>query len=138
MNGGPDLIFSMNRNKIISITGEMLDVVDESGNVIGQEEPNDIDNNWFIGQAKDVIWDYKPQGTWKVGEEDEAAIWQQLPGDIHMEDVNGDSILTDDDKQFLGYREPRFTWTMSNHFTFLKNFEASFVHLLPMGDEGRF
>lgn len=122
-----NLIFSMNRNKIISITGEMLDVVDESGNVIGQEEANDIDNNWFIGEAKDVIWDYKPLGTWKVGEEEEAAIWQELPGDIRMEDVNGDSILTDDDKQFLGYREPRFTWTMSNHFTFLKNFEASFV-----------
>jgi len=122
-----NFIFSLNRNKIVSITGEKFDVYDENGNVIGQKEPNDITNNWFIGESKDVIWDYKILGTWKVGEEAEAAKWSQAPGDFRLEDVNNDGLLTDEDKQYLGYRSPRYRWTMTNNFSFLNNFEASFV-----------
>jgi len=122
-----NLIFSLNRNKIVSITGEKIDVLDDLGNVIGQKEPDDITNNWFIGQSKDVIWDYKILGTWKVGEETEAAKWQQFPGDYRLEDVDKDGLLTYNDKQFLGYTTPRFSWTMSNNFYFYNNFEASFI-----------
>lgn len=121
-----NLIFSINRNKIVSITGEKFDVMDKDGNVIGQKEPDDKTNNWFIGQSKDVIWDYKILGTWKTGEEAEAAKWNQAPGDFRLQD-NGDGLLTDEDKQFLGYRTPRFSWTMTNKFFLYKNIEASFV-----------
>ena len=122
-----DLIFSLNRNKIVSITGEKFDVFDEAGNVIGQKEPDDKTNNWFIGQAKDVIWDYRILGTWRPGEETEAAKWNQAPGDFRLQDVDNDGLLTDDDKQFQGYRTPRFTWTLTNSFNIYKNIEASFV-----------
>ncbi len=122
-----DFIFSLNRNKIVSITGEKFDVVDKDGNVIGQKEPDDKTNNWFIGQAKDVIWDYRITGTWKPGEEAEAAKWNQAPGDFRLLDVNNDGLLTDDDKQFQGYKSPRFTWTLTNSFNIYKNIEASFV-----------
>lgn len=122
-----DFIFSLNRNKIVSITGEKFDVVDKDGNVIGQKEPDDKTNNWFIGQAKDVIWDYRITGTWKPGEEAEAAKWNQAPGDFRLLDVNNDGLLTDDDKQFQGYKSPRFAWTLTNSFNIYKNIEASFV-----------
>ena len=122
-----NFIFSLNRNEIVSITGEKFDVYDNNGNVIGMKEPDDIKNNWFIGQDKDVIWDYKILGTWKTGEEAEAAKWNQRPGDFRIQDFNGDSLLTDEDKQFQGYTNPRYTWTITNNFTFHKNFEASFV-----------
>jgi len=121
------LIFSLNRNKIMSITGEKIDVLDSNGNVTGQKEPDDITNNWFIGHSKDVIWDYRILGTWKTGEETEAAKWQQFPGDYRMQDVNNDGLLTYDDKQFLGYKTPRFSWTMSNNFYLFRNLEASFI-----------
>lgn len=132
-----NFIFSLNRNKIVSITGEKFDVLDDEGNVTGQKEPDDITNNWFIGQAKDVIWDYKILGTWKEGEEAEAAKWSQRAGDFHLEDVNDDGLLTDDDKQFLGYRDPRYRWTMTNNFTY-KNFEASVVMYSLMGQMSSF
>lgn len=122
-----DFIFSLNRNKIVSITGEKFDVVDKDGNVIGQKEPDDKTNNWFIGQAKDVIWDYRIVGTWKPGEEAEAAKWNQAPGDFRLQDVNNDGLMTDEDKQFQGYKSPRFTWTLTNSFNIYKNIEASFV-----------
>jgi TonB-dependent starch-binding outer membrane protein SusC len=119
--------FSLNRNKIVSITGNLVDIYDDEGNVIGQKEPDDKDNNWFIGEAKDIIWDYNVLGTWKTGEETEAAEWNQAPGDFILEDVNDDGILTDDDKQFLGYRNPRFRWSMTNNFRFFNNWETSIV-----------
>lgn len=122
-----DLVFSLNRNKIVSITGEKFDVYDKYGNVIGNKEPDDKTNNWFIGQAKDVIWDYRILGTWRPGEEAEAAKWNQAPGDFKLQDVNNDGLLTDDDKQFQGYTTPRFTWTLTNSFNIYRNFEASFV-----------
>jgi len=122
-----NFIFSLNRNRIVSITGEKFDVFDNDGNVIGQKEPDDISNNWFIGQSKDVIWDYKILGTWKIGEETEAAKWNQAPGDFRLEDVDGDGLLTDEDKQYLGDRAPRFRWTMTNNFSIYKNWEASVV-----------
>ena len=93
-----DFTFSLNRDEIVSITGEKTDVFDSEGNLIGQKEVDDKDNGWFIGQSKDVIWDYKILGTWKTGQEEEAAKWNQQPGDFRLEDVNNDGLLTDDDK----------------------------------------
>ncbi|MDX9883286.1 MAG: TonB-dependent receptor [Prolixibacteraceae bacterium] len=122
-----NFIFSLNRNKIVSITGEKYDVFDIDGNLIGQKEPDDKDNNWFIGKSKHVIWDYKILGTWKTGEEAEAANWNQAPGDFRLEDFDGNGILTDEDKQFLGDRDPHFRWTMTNNLKIYKNWEASFV-----------
>ncbi|MDP2856077.1 MAG: SusC/RagA family TonB-linked outer membrane protein [bacterium] len=133
-----NFIFSINRNTIVSITGEKSEVYDNNGNVIGMKEPDDIANNWFIGQAKDVIWDYKILGTWKVGEEVEAAKWNQAAGDFRLQDVNGDGLLTNKDKQFQGYRDPRFKWTMTNNFAFYKNFEASFVLFYLLGQKSSY
>lgn len=133
-----NFIFSLNRNKIVSITGEKFDVFDDSGNVTGQKEPDDIANNWFIGQSKDIIWDYKILGTWKIGEEAEAAKWNQAPGDFILEDVDGDGLLTDEDKQYLGYRSPRFRWTMTNNFNIYKNWEASLVMFSYWGQMSAF
>lgn len=130
--------FSLNRNKIVSITGEKYDVYDKEGSIIGQKEPDDKENGWFIGHSKNVIWDYKVLGTWKTGEEEEAAKWNQAPGDFRLEDVDGDNLLTDDDKQFLGDRDPRFRWTMTNSFSIHKNWEASFVIYSLWGQKSSF
>lgn len=133
-----DFTFSLNRDEIVSITGEKTDVFDSEGNLIGQKEVDDKDNGWFIGQSKDVIWDYKILGTWKTGQEEEAAKWNQQPGDFRLEDVNNDGLLTDDDKQFLGYTTPRFAWTLSNNFRLFKDFEVSFILYSLWGHKGNF
>ena len=65
--------FSLNRNKIGSLYGDKKDVLDANGNVIGQREPDDITNGWFIGHALDVVWDYKVLGVYSEAEKDLAA-----------------------------------------------------------------
>ena len=49
--------FSLNRNKIISLYGDL----DEDGN-----ELDDITNRWFIGQSIDAIWDLNILGVYKI------------------------------------------------------------------------
>ena len=43
--------FTLNRNKIVHLYGDMVDVLDENGNVVGQKEADDIKNKWFIGKS---------------------------------------------------------------------------------------
>lgn len=128
--------FTLNRNKIVSLYGDLVDVKDASGAVIGQKEPDDYTNNWFIGKAIDIIWQPKIVGVWQIGEETEAAKFGQFPGDFHLQDLNGDYKINDLDKQFLGYKEPRFRWNMRQDFTFFKNFEASFMFYSYWGHKG--
>ncbi|MBW7892931.1 MAG: SusC/RagA family TonB-linked outer membrane protein, partial [Chitinophagaceae bacterium] len=119
--------FSLNRNKIVHLYGAMEDILDDNGNVIGQKEKDDKGNKWFIGHALDAIWDQKAVGIWQEKDRVEADKYGVQPGDFHVLDVNNDSKYTDDDRLFLGYTEPRFRWTLRNEFTFLKNFNFSFL-----------
>jgi len=125
-NWGTSFNFSYNKNKIKSLYGDMVDVLDANGNVIGKKEADDIKNKWFIGHATDEIWDYKIEGVWQENEAEEAAKYKQAPGDFKLKDVNGDYIYTNDDKEFQGHTTPRFRWSMRNEFTFFKQFDFSF------------
>jgi TonB-linked SusC/RagA family outer membrane protein len=129
--------FSLNRRKIISLHGNMIDIYDDNGIIIGKREANDYTNEWFIGQDPDRIWDYKQDGVWQVGEtEDTRAGWR--PGDFKYIDQNGDGILNNDDKVFQGYRTPRFSWAWRNDFTIYKNFTLTTSVYSAMGQYRRF
>ncbi len=117
--------FWFNRNKIVRLYGP-VNVYDQDGKLIGQQEKDDLVNKWFIGKDIDVIWDQKVLGVWQTNEAAEAKKYGVYPGDFKVEDVNGDYKYSNDDRQFLGYRSPRFQWTMRQEFTFYKSFDFAF------------
>lgn len=121
------LNFSLNRNKIVHLYGAKENIKDANGNVIGQKEKDDKSNKWFIGRPLDAIWDQRTLGIWQTKDYDEARKYGVFPGDFKVKDVNNDGKYSDDDREFLGYTEPRFRWTLRNEFTFLKNFSFSFL-----------
>lgn len=118
------LTFSMNRNEVRHLYGEMVDVKDENGNVIGQKEADDHTNGWFIGHSIDQIWDYKFLGIYQLGEEEEAKKYGKAPGDIKLLDVDGNGAITEEDKVFQGYKTPRYRLGLRNDVHY-KNFELS-------------
>jgi len=118
--------FSMNRRKINKLYGDMVDITDEKGNVIGQKEADDETNGWFIGQDPDRIWAYERLGVWQLNEKEEAAVYGCQPGDFKYKDQNGDGIMDNKDKIFQGYTTPRFRWTLRNELTY-KDFSFSTV-----------
>ncbi|HKJ78754.1 MAG TPA: hypothetical protein VKA10_04440, partial [Prolixibacteraceae bacterium] len=126
---------SYNQNEIVSLTGELVDVVDENGNVIGQEEPNDYDNGWFIGENKDVIWNFEMGDVYSSDEAAEAEQWGLQPGDFRFIDQNGDGELTTEDKVYQGVTNNPWYLTMRNDFTW-KNFDMGVVFLSKLGYKG--
>lgn len=129
--------FSLNRNKIVHLYGP-VDVIDPStGKVTGQVEKDDVGNRWFLGHDIDEIWDLKVLGIWQQNEADEAAKYGVKPGDFKVQDVNGDGKFSDADRQFLGYRNPRFQWSLRNEFSY-KNFDFSFQLYSSWGQQSDF
>jgi hypothetical protein len=130
------LVFSFNRNKIKHLYGEMIDVLDKEGNVVGQKEADDWTNGWFIGESIDRIWNYKFLGVWQEDEAEQAAVYGQFPGDPKLQDTNPDDALTNEDKVFLEYKKPRYRFGFRNDFAILKNLKVSAFIRAELGHFG--
>jgi TonB-linked SusC/RagA family outer membrane protein len=131
------LVFSLNRNKIQSLFGNM-----GTYTLLGQSRTGDVPdftNGWFPGHAVDAVWDYQVTGVWQLAEKGEATRYNMQPGDFKAVDVNGDGKYVDvEDKQFIGYTVPRTRLGLRNDFTFLKNFTASVFVRADLGHIGSY
>ncbi len=107
-----DLNLFGNRNKLLQLTSGF--------------KPN-IASQLFIGEPLSVIYDYNKLGVWQLNEAAEAAKYGNVPGDIKLEDVNGDGkIDPNNDKKVLGSGQAKIQGGLTNRFTY-KNFDFSFV-----------
>jgi len=126
------IILMQNRRKITKLYGDMINILDDAGNIIGEREADDIKNRWFIGQDPDRIFDYERSGVWQIGEEAEAAKLGLQPGDFKYIDQNEDGIMSDDDRIFQRYKTPRFRFSWRNDFSY-SNFSLSFFIYSNLG-----
>ena len=130
-----DMTFSMNRNEIVHLYGNMVDVTDETGNVIGQREADDPTNGWYIGHAIDEIYGYKLIGIWQMDEAAEAAALGRTPGDYKTYLAEGNTSYSTADYVWQGFTKPRYRISMNNTVTLWKNLtfnclmRAEFGHL---------
>ena len=110
-----DLTFSRNRTEIVEL-------------VNGQEDL--VNMNLFIGHPMGVFYDYQKVGIWQIADADEMARFNEngskyKAGDIRVADLNGDyKIDPNNDRTFIGYRDPKWTGGMANTFAY-KNLELS-------------
>ena len=118
--------FSLNRNKIVHLYGDMIDILDAQGNVIGQKEADDTKNGRYIGHALDAIYGYEVIGVWQQDEEEEAKKYGKFPGDFKVLDKNNDKKFSpDDDKTWQGYTQPRYRLGMRNSFNIFNRIDIS-------------
>jgi TonB-linked SusC/RagA family outer membrane protein len=106
-----DFNFYFNRNKLVALNGSVTQV---------------INSQLFVGQPLSAIYDYKKLGVWQLSEAAEAAKYGFVPGQIKLEDHNGDGKLTVDDKYVIGNAQAKIQGGMTNRFTF-KGFDFTFV-----------
>jgi TonB-linked SusC/RagA family outer membrane protein len=125
---------SYSTNEIVSLTGEKIEMIDENGNTY-MAEPDDIDNGWFIGENKDVIWDFEIDGVYQLGEEAEASKYGLYPGDFRYVDQNGDEVINSEDKIFQGLTSNPWYITLLNDFNY-KGFDLGVVFLAKLGYRG--
>jgi TonB-linked SusC/RagA family outer membrane protein len=100
--------FTWNKNKIVELSGGV---------------DRDVANNWFVGEAISVDYDYRQAGIWQLDEATEAAKNGQQPGDVKVEDVDGDGEITPEDRVVYN-RIPKYTFGLTNKFTY-KNLDLS-------------
>jgi TonB-linked SusC/RagA family outer membrane protein len=94
---------------------------------------NDRGNNWFIGEPVRTFYNYNKIGIWQADEKDQAAVYGQFPGEIKVEDVNGDGkIDLTNDRKILGNDVPKAYGGLNNKFEF-KGFELSFLFYYRLG-----
>lgn len=130
-----NLVFSLNRNQINRLWGDMIEETVDGKTVI--REVPDYANRWFPGEAIDRVWDYRLAGIWQVEEADEAEKYGLRPGEYKAVDVNGDGAYGQfTDKQFLGWEEPRYNIGWRNDFKFMKNFDFSVFLRADLGHIG--
>lgn len=97
-----DFSLSHNREKIKELASGQL---------------KDEANAWFVGEPFKVFYDYKKEGIWQLGEEAAAAANGQEPGDIKVQDVDGNGVITTDDRIIYSQR-PDVTFGFNNTFNY--------------------
>ena len=79
---------------------------------------DDIASTWFIGQPVSVNFDYIFDGIYQIGEVPPDAPFNSQPGYVRYADINGDGVITPDDRTIIGSRLPLFTAGIGNTFSF--------------------
>jgi TonB-linked SusC/RagA family outer membrane protein len=101
---------------------------DAEGNKI-----DDIGNGWFIGQPIRTFFDYEKVGIWQIAEKDQAAtLMGAYPGEIKLNDVDGDGKITPADRKVIGNDVPSAYGGLTNTFSF-KGFDFSFLFYYRLG-----
>lgn len=98
--------FSTNKNEIVDLYGNQED---------------DVQNQWFIGEPLNVIYDYEFDGIWQLGEEDEiaaSATPDRQPGDTKIKDQNNDGVIDADDRKIVGVQQPDWLGGLNSTFTY--------------------
>jgi TonB-linked SusC/RagA family outer membrane protein len=84
------------------------------------EKINDVGSGWFIGEPVRVFYDYKKIGIWQADEKDQAAAFGQFPGELKLEDLNGDGVIdATNDRQVLGNDVPKAYGGLSTKLQFM-------------------
>ncbi len=87
---------------------------DENGNPI-----DDIGNAWFIGQPIKVWYNWEKIGIYQA---DEVALAeaqeQKVPGEIRLNDLDGDGLITPNDRKILGTDTPDYYGGLTNKFSY--------------------
>lgn len=122
-NWSTDLIYFSNREKITQLT-----------------TPTELDNKgngWFVGQPLTVIYDYKKLGNWQLSDASDGTLAKQtspvqLPGQIRVQDLDGNGKIDAADRQVIGNFQPKWEGGFTNRLSF-KGFDLSTVMYARMG-----
>jgi TonB-linked SusC/RagA family outer membrane protein len=113
-----------------SLKEEIVDLAQRGPN---GEKINDVGNGWFIGEPIRVFYDYKKIGIWQADEKDAAAKYGQFPGELKLEDLNGDGVIdATNDRMVIGNDVPKAYGGLTTKATF-KGFDLSVFFYYRLG-----
>ncbi len=122
-NWTTDLTYFFNREKITQLTTPTEQFNKGAG--------------WFVGEPLSVIYDYKKIGIWQQSDADGGILAKQtspvqFPGQIRVEDLDGNGKIDGNDRQIIGNFQPKWEGGMTQRVSY-KNFDLSVVVFARMG-----
>lgn len=122
-NWSVDATYFFNREKITQLT-----------------TPSELDNKgnfWFVGHPLTVIYDYNKIGIWQTADKENGTLAKQtspvqVPGEIRVEDVDGNGKIDAADRKIIGNFQPKWEGGLTNRLSF-KGFDLSIVTYARMG-----
>lgn len=103
---------SMVKNEVVSLGGIAPRIGQGTGVGAGMSTTNEF--MLIPGYSLGSYWGLRYLGTWKPGQEEEAAAYNAKPGDSRYEDISGDGSITTDDFQIIGRGIPSTTAGWNN------------------------
>lgn len=121
------LTFSKNKEKIV----DLINGADLIASTDAERK------SLLIGHPINSFFTYKKLGIWQLDEANEAAKLSFggvpfKPGDIKLFDKNGDNIINNDDRMFIGSRVPKWFAGLQNTFSY-KAFDMNVYMLARCG-----
>ncbi|SNR30847.1 SusC/RagA family TonB-linked outer membrane protein [Lutibacter flavus] len=103
--------FTKNKNSLVEING--------------QKENDDVGNNWFLGESLNSYYNYVFDGVWQPSEADEAASYNQEPGQARVKDLNNDGVIdANNDRTVVGNSDPDWSASIISNLN-IGNFDLS-------------
>jgi hypothetical protein len=115
---------------LASYKEEIVDLAqrDADGN-----KTDDPGNSWFIGEPLRVFYDWKKTGIWQSNEFTQAqAMMGAYPGEIKLQDTDGDGLITPADRVIIGNDVPSAYGGLNNKI-FFKGIDFSFFLYYRLG-----
>ena len=114
-----DANISFNRNKVIALPGL------ENGFDAGSNDPHiqfGTAGRVEIGQPIGNFFGYLTNGIWQLNEADQALAFGTVPGEVKYVDINGDGMISPEDRTIIGNAQPDYFFGMTNRF-YYKGFD---------------
>ncbi|MGO4911014.1 SusC/RagA family TonB-linked outer membrane protein [Leeuwenhoekiella sp. W20_SRS_FM14] len=117
--------FASNKNTLDKLYGDLDEII---FNVNGT---NLIHR---VGEPIGAVYDYEYAGIWQLDEVEEAAAFNQRPGQVRVTDVNGDGLITPgEDRKVIGQVTPKWTGGITSTMNY-QNFDFSFLLNFSQGN----
>lgn len=97
------VVFSTYKNKLTQLYGDNKD---------------DIGNGWFLGKSLGAIYTYKMTGVWQTGDNISSVDPTAKVGYLKFEDRDTNHVINSNDRQIVGYKNPKWTGGITNTFTY--------------------
>jgi len=115
-----NLNMSTNSNKVVALG--------PSGDPIYGDGGSGTSHITMIGKSMGSFFGYKQIGVYmnQADLDNSPRMSNSAVGDVKYADINGDGVINADDRTILGNNNPKFTWGMTNQFTY-KSFDLGIV-----------
>ncbi len=130
-----DVNWTHNANKLVALYGGLDHKINDASNPTGA--------GWWVGKPLGVIYGYRYEGLWQWDDDREAMDmlkdgWKggdtYYPGENKIKDLDGDGVITTEDREIIGYTDPKFYGGFTTTFRY-KNLSLNMAFNYVYGND---